>query len=410
MTALLFSADHEQATLGAAMLASRAAETMLGILTPADFGMPRHQAMFLAIENLYRRGDAIDPLSVRSELERTGAAWPEALVDLSAMLSNSPAASSVATHAGVVADYALRRRAVAEATALQQAMGDLTKDPGDVLDEHRASLTAIDSPALAGSAGEVDVADFVRQDDEQRHAIVPGLLAADDRCIIVAGEGVGKSEVLRQLAVTVAYGIHPFRFGRITPAASLLVDLENPVGWVRHRLRALTTLAGRHRHPEPQPVWLWHRPGGTDLRRRANRLELEDVLRRRRPRLVTLGPIYKAYQRKAAESDEQVAAEVQTVLDDLRTRYNFALIAEHHAPQYSNGSRDLRPFGSSLWLRWPEFGLRLREDLQRPGAVSVERWRGDRVKADWPDELHRGPVWPWEGWWKRGAEVDDPAF
>jgi replicative DNA helicase len=110
-----------------------------------------------------------------------------------------------------------------------------------------------------------------------------------------------------------------------------------------------------------------------------------------------------------------VTAEVQGILDDLRTRFQFALVAEHHAPQGNNGSRELRPFGSSLWLRWPEFGLRFRAHPDRPKqVVLVERWRGDRYRANWPDELHRGPAWPWEGRWSNVADgrplVNDPAF
>ena len=74
------------------------------------------------------------------------------------------------------------------------------------------------------------------------------------------------------------------------------------------------------------PLAFWRRPGGVDLRKRADRLAFEDVLRRRRPRLVCLGPVYKSYQRRGSESDEQVATEVQQVLDDLRTRFRFALV------------------------------------------------------------------------------------
>jgi replicative DNA helicase len=241
-------------------------------------------------------------------------------------------------------------------------------------------------------------------------------LAEDDRAVVVAPEGVGKTELLRQLGTTVSHGIHPFTFQPIAPAPALTIDLENPHELVRARFGLLSRLATANAKGGSAPSTLWHRPGGIDLRKRADRLAFEDVLRRRRPRLVCLGPVYKSYQRRASESDEAVAAEVQAVLDDLRTRFRFALVLEHHAPQASNGYRDLRPFGSSLWLRWPEYGLSLKPDPQRPLQVlQVGRWRGDRSQARWPDELYRGPVWPWEGRWAKGSlgrEVtgDDPAF
>ena len=173
---------------------------------------------------------------------------------------------------------------------------------------------------------------------------------------------------------------------------------------VRARLRYLVGVARRHTKTQAEKATLWHRPGGIDLRKRPDRIAFEDVLRRRRPRLVALCPVYKAYTRKGNESDEQVASEVQAILDDLRTRYSFAIVLEHHAPQISGGHRDMRPFGSSLWLRWPEFGLSLTPDSKRPRDVlTVGRWRGDRVSARWPDQLHRGNPWPWTGWWAEGV-------
>ena len=48
------------------------------------------------------------------------------------------------------------------------------------------------------------------------------------------------------------------------------------------------------------------------------------------------------------------------MLDDLRTRFGFALVLEHHAPKPRGGRRDLLPFGSQRWLARPELGIRLK--------------------------------------------------
>jgi len=69
------------------------------------------------------------------------------------------------------------------------------------------------------------------------------------------------------------------------------------------------------------------------------------------------------------------------------------LVMETHAPHGGNFGRDLRPFGSSVWLRWPEFGIGLRkEDDDR---YLVEHWRGPRDKRTWPTALQRRREWPW---------------
>src|SRR5690606_19978943 len=108
--------------------------------------------------------------------------------------------------------------------------------------------------------------------------------------------------------------------------------LENPDDAITGSCRKIRATIDQDDY-EPGRAWIWHRPGGFDLRSRALRAEFEANLALVRPDLVCLGPLYKAYQRKANEQDEQASAEVQATLDDLRTRYGFALLLEHHAPQ-----------------------------------------------------------------------------
>lgn len=404
----LYDAAAEEAVLGAALLSQVAVETMLSTLVASDFGSPNRAAIFGAIGELYRRGEVVNPLSVQAALTRAGTAWDTASGDLIALQANAPGTSAaiVTTHGRLMTEHSLRRRLVTSATALSENAYDPTKDPGDVLDEHRASLTDIDSPVLFRSPGDIDIAEFIRQEDDSAATVVPNLLVEDDRAIIVGLEGSGKTELLRQIAFCVSRGVHPFAFTPIPPLPTLLVDLENPKALVRRRLKYLDSLMRTGQ--ETARGMLWHRPGGIDLRRRADRLELEDVIRRNRPKLVCLLPVYKMYTKKANESEEAVCSELQAILDDLRVRYAFALVLEHHAPQGNNGTRELRPFGSSLWLRWPEYGLRLTPDSERPREVlHVGRWRGDRSQARWPDELHRGRAWPWQGVWSKTAESED---
>jgi hypothetical protein len=53
---------------------------------------------------------------------------------------------------------------------------------------------------------------------------------------------------------------------------------------------------------------------------------LEREVEAHRPELVVLGPLYKTTIRTRGEDFEQMAEGVQHVLDDLRTRYGFALL------------------------------------------------------------------------------------
>lgn len=93
------------------------------------------------------------------------------------------------------------------------------------------------------------------------------------------------------------------------------------------------------------------------------------------------------------------------MLDDLRTTFGCSLILETHAPKGSSIGRELVPFGSSAWLRWPELGWKLvpcdgRGEPDVDGRnVKIGRFRGDRVQVEIPRLFERGRDWPWSAVW-----------
>jgi replicative DNA helicase len=69
---------------------------------------------------------------------------------------------------------------------------------------------------------------------------------------------------------------------------------------------------------------------------------------------------------------------------------------ETHAPHGGSFGRDLRPFGSSVWLRWPEFGIGIHTDPDDDRNYLLKHWRGPRDVRPWPSVLCRGAgPWPW---------------
>ena len=93
---------------------------------------------------------------------------------------------------------------------------------------------------------------------------------------------------------------------------------------------------------------MWSKPGGLDLRSPRDRADLIREIRAQRPQLVVAGPVYKLGRRHDGESYEDAAEGLQGVLDELRTRFGFAVILEHHAPKPQGGKRDLLPWISAL--------------------------------------------------------------
>jgi RecA-family ATPase len=212
--------------------------------------------------------------------------------------------------------------------------------------------------------------------------------------IITAGEGGGKSTLLRQMAVCAAAGLHPFTHTGQPPVRVLIVDCENGRNLLRRKLRPLIATANRYRHPvDPDRLRIISRPAGLDLGRLDDAGWLTERVVAARPDLLTIGPLYRLHGNSVDKEDE--ARQLVAVLDSIRSRVGCALLIEAHAPHGQFGQRALRPAGSSLFLRWPEFGYGLRVDGKE--AVDVVAWRGPRDERAWPERLRRGTSedWPW---------------
>lgn len=404
----------EEALLGAMLLSGDAVAEGIEVLSPSDFYKPANGHVFAAVEALHRRGEPHDPVSVAEQLRDTGllesVGGPPTLVTLQA---NTPAISSAGRYARIVAEDSAKRRLLGLAGEIAEWAYDPTSPAEDTADRTVASLACFDLPREKLPAGFHSVDDLVDTPpaEARRPWLVPGLLRTGWRVLIVAEEGVGLSVALKSIAIAAGQGIHPFTFARFDPVRTLIVDLENP--WdpiydVCKRLRDTARASTGDGYRTHQAfVWAWQ--GGIDIRSRADRGRLEEVIRRARPDIVCLGPLYKAFRKRSRESDEDAAQDVIGVLDSLRTRHDFALVVEHHAPKQQNGHRDLVPFGSSVWLRWPELGIKLKAAREPEGSLLVGRFRRDRAACRWPDRLDRGTTgWMWEGRWNGRYDVEEP--
>jgi RecA-family ATPase len=231
--------------------------------------------------------------------------------------------------------------------------------------------------------------------------------------MITGFEGQGKSEFLRQMAVCIAAGVDPLRFNLIEPRRVLFIDCENSDRQTRRRLRPLSELIERTKRPVgPKMMYVLTRPNGLDLTEEGDAAWLHERVIAHRPELLIIGPLYKLHEKNP--NDELAARLVVRAIDDARSAIDCAVVIEAHAGHGEAGrQRNVRPTGSSLWLRWPEFGYGL-VPTGKGGTdqcMEFRRWRGPRGDRQWPDELHRGTVWPWQGVWNKGMpklEIEPP--
>jgi hypothetical protein len=253
---------------------------------------------------------------------------------------------------------------------------------------------------LGGTERAPDLHEFLGMTDPPIEWVIPGLLEKGDRLVWTGFEGLGKSVCVRQYAIAAACGVHPFRNETFPPRRVLYIDCENSERQGRRHFRRLEYAARmkHHRVPDGQffPI---HRPVGIDLTRAEDAAWLLERVTAHQPDLLVIGPFYRLH---GGESEEEKGARrVVAALDAARIKADCALIVEHHAPHSSGGNqRSVRPFGSSLLLRWPEMGMGIMQNSDDHPCrnVVVSPWRGNRDERDWPRALKWGEAnddWPW---------------
>lgn len=235
--------------------------------------------------------------------------------------------------------------------------------------------------------------EYVDRDLPPEQWVIPDMLAARDRFILTGFEGGGKSTLLRQIAACVAVGCHPFDRSAMPPSQVLFVDCENPTYILQRKLKAITDVLRMGGYDTAAARMVIHEaPGGMDLTSPKGRADLRALCSMTGPDLLIIGPIYKMYIPSDAR-DEVHARQVAAVIDEIRADYGCAVMTEHHTPMDQGGQRPIRPVGTGLWLRWPEFGYGLRPEGDS-GRVSLQPWRGSRDERAWPSHLQMAGTSP----------------
>jgi 5S rRNA maturation endonuclease (ribonuclease M5) len=266
--------------------------------------------------------------------------------------------------------------------------------------------SADSKPVLAPGINE-----FLDGEDEPYQWIVPGLLERGDRLILTGFEGLGKSMLGRQLAVCLAAGIHPFKHTYVAPARVLLIDCENSRQQTRRKLRPIRDQAIAEGRPvENDNLRIILRTEGLDLTTYDDASWLLERVQAHQPDVLFIGPLYRLHFGDPKE--EMPARKLIAAIDAARAVTSCAVVIEAHSGHGTQGERSVRPFGASIYLRWPEFGygLRPRSDTVNGNPVEFKSWRGPRDERDWPEHLAWGGMggWPWVPCGPPGKQVRSP--
>jgi hypothetical protein len=389
--------EAEEALLGAAMLSGAALEVAVSEVDTSDFYRPAHAAVHDAMSHLWRIGLVnIDPVIVADELRPQDLEAIGGLQALIAIQARTPATSSAPYYARVIVEHSVMRQMIAASSSIAELGYGLPDDPYAALDQAREILGSVDMP-IGGGDPSPTMLDIMATEQEYNW-LVPGLIERQDRLVITGPEGGGKSTLLRQLAMCLACGIHPFRFEPIAPCRVLYVDVENTQPQIKRKAGRLVELTGGRLADGdiPGDRLRWEiRTEGLDLLQRHDRRWLLERVAVNRPDVLIMGPLYKLH---AGDPNEEMPARtVAAAIDTLRGRFGITFISEAHSPHGEGVHRPVRPIGASLWLRWPEFGYGLRPVPDEPNSMLFVPWRGPRDEREWPTRLVRGGegAWPW---------------
>lgn len=396
----------EQAALGACLLDNRARAEVLNAVNAEAFYDPRHETIYAAIAELHRADGNVDQITLGKHLADTGdlarAGGQPYLWELTRAV---PTAANGEYYAGIVQDRGVRRSLIEVGTRIVQ-MGYSSDGETSEIAEQAVALTREirDQGRETEDLPIEDILDFVQHEDVYDW-VVPNLLERQDRMILTASEGGGKSTLLRQMAITLAAGLHPFRVSEyIDPVRVLVLDCENSAASSRRKYRPL--LAAAESVEQPVRRGMFHiecKPAGVDLTKAKDRAWLMRRVEKVMPDVLIVGPVYRLHA--GDPNSEELARKVSVVIDEARATAGCAVLMEAHSPHQNGFSahRPLRPLGSSLWLRWPEFGFGLRPVEDEKSASNAEGcrgrrvvpWRGQRDERAWPAFIKAGEKWPW---------------
>lgn len=381
----------ERAILAACLESKTARDEARKALTTSDFYYPQHAKIWDIMRRLDASGKSVDAVTVQALLERGTLAY-DLVIDL---MTSVVYPDGVADYAAIVRAWAQKRRIQDLATRVQQQ----SMASGLLPVEFAASVAAQFAAVRDSGADDITaltLAELLDLPDEDYDWIIPGLLERGDRLMVTGEEGLGKSSLLRQIAILAAAGIHPFATARrIKPIKALIYDAENSRRQLLRKVRSLHTFACLNGE-DPGPRVMIETTGRVDITRDRDLAKIHSLCDAQQPDVLVIGPLYRLTPRAINTDDE--ASPLLAALDTLKDR-GIALLIEAHAGKSvveNGGGRNMAPRGSSALLGWPEFGYGMRKiDQSSSHYCDFTAWRGARDERAWPARMRRAEHMTW---------------
>lgn len=367
------------------------ASEVLSLVGVDDFDPGDRQALFTIIERGYLDG-TLEPAWVGGEAIRLGT--PSSGY-VSTVLSAGFVGGSVQYYATQLKEASARRYALKVLETGVHRLSSSESQADDVVADVQAQLQLMPKPSVSDD-DTWTLNEILGLETKSVDYTLPGMLQRNERLVLTGSEGGGKSVFVYQLLTGAAFGVDTFALEPTEPKRVLFIDVENNEFQAKANLDKIVP-ALKEIRPDAEPEWRSMKRRVIDLLATKDRADIIRRVIHYSPDILYMGTAYKLTD-VSDETHRSVRA-IQSVVDRIRQEVGCTVIVEHHAGHgHMNDRNNMRPEGSSYWLRWPDFGYGMqplmtndRKRLMRLGA-----WRGDRATdRTFPVAVREGAVMPW---------------
>ncbi len=144
--------EAEQSVLGAVLLENEALSSVIEMLVPDDFYKDAHRKIFLAMRDLYEKGEPIDLITLTEQLSRKeqlesigGASY------LGALVNHIPTSANIKYHSKIVKEKALIRNLIRTATEIVSSGYDENLEVSELLDRAETKVFSLSEKMIKGS-------------------------------------------------------------------------------------------------------------------------------------------------------------------------------------------------------------------------------------------------------------------
>lgn len=364
---------------------------VFSLVSIEDFDPGDRQNLFSIMERGYV-DDSLNPAWVADEVVRVG----KPSQSFTATVLTSGFTGTVGYYASQLRDATAKRYAVAALTRGLNRLNSNDSVAEEVVMEVQSELSLLPKPATTND-DTWTLDEIMNIEIEHAQFTLPNMLRRNERLVLTGSEGGGKSVFVYQLLTGAAFGVDTFTLEKSEPQRVLFLDVENNEMQARGNLdKIVPTL--REIAPDATPDWRSMKRRVVDLLSSKDRADVIRRVTHYKPDILYMGTAYKLTD--VSDDTHRSVRAIQSVVDRIRQEIDCTVIVEHHAGHgHMNDRNNMRPEGSSYWLRWPDFGYGM-QPLQTNNGQRLMRlgaWRGDRATdRHFPVAVKQSNVLPWQ--------------